>query len=87
MFYGASTIPRDDKSAVGSILSKMTKYVEMFGEGAIVFMNGCGAKLAAELDSIGVTALACYGNDDIDLSAVKRDQRTWCADENGKILP
>jgi len=87
MFYGASTIPHDNKSAVGSILGKMGKYVELFGTGAIVFMQGCGEQLAAELDEIGVTALTVVGNDDIDLSAVERHQRTWCANQNGDILP
>lgn len=86
MFYGASTIPHDDKSAVGNILSKMRKYVELYGEGAIVFMQGCGDRLASELAEIGVTALSCTGID-INLSPVKRHQRTWCADQNGNILP
>lgn len=87
MFYGASTIPHDDRSAVGSILSKQKKYVKLFGEGAIVFSQGCGERLAVELDAIGVTALGCIGNPDIDLQDLKRHQRTWCGDKNGNILP
>ena len=87
MFYGASTIPHDNRSAVGCILSKMTKYVQLYGEGAIVFSKGCGARLAEDLDKIGVTALSCIGNKDIDLSALRHHQRTWCGDANGNILP
>ena len=87
MFYGASTIPHDGRSAVGSILSKQKKYVKLYGEGAIVFSQGCGEKLAVELDAIGVTALGCIGNPDIDLKDLKRHQRTWCGDKNGNILP
>lgn len=86
MFYGASTIPPDNRSAVGSILSKMRKYVQMFGEGAIVFKEGCGDQLAEELAKIGVTALSCSDRD-IDLSGVKRHQQKWCADKKGRILP
>ena len=86
MFYGASTIPQDNKSAVGRILSKMTKYVDLFGEGAVVFMQGCGQELVNELESIGVTALDGFGNN-IDLGPVIRHQRTWCADAHGNILP
>ena len=87
MFYGASTIPHDNRSAVGCILSKMKTYVKLYGEGAIVFSQGCGAQLAAELGAMGVTALSCFGNHDIDLSDLHRHQRTWCGNQNGTILP
>lgn len=87
MFYGASTIPVDGKSAVGSILPKMKKYVKAYGPGAIVFSQGCGAKLAQELDEIGVTALNCFSQPEFDLSQVQRQQRTWCGDKKGNILP
>lgn len=86
MFYGASTIPQGDKSAVGSIVWKMKKYVKLYGEGAIVFSQGCADKLARELEEIGVTALSCF-NPDIDLCEVRRHQRTWCGDARGNILP
>lgn len=98
MFYGASTIPQindydnDDNqtvsSAVGSLLCKMRKYVAWLGPGALVFMHGCGAQLAQQLDDIGVTALACFGNDDdLDLRPVWNHQKTCCADAGGRILP
>ena len=87
MFYGASTIPHDEKSAVGRILSKQKTYVKLFGEGAIVFSQGCGERLANELDAIGVTALCAIGNPDIDLQHMKRHQRKWCGDRSGNILP
>jgi hypothetical protein len=64
----------------------MRKYVDMFGEGAIVFIRGCGDRLASELADIGVTALCCASSD-IDLSEVEQHQRTWCADKQGNILP
>ncbi|CAB9521024.1 expressed unknown protein [Seminavis robusta] len=85
MFYGASTI-RDPRGAVGSIPAKMKKYVEFYGQGAIVFSQGCGDALAAELAEIGVTALNCSGNE-FDFSDLHRHQRTWCADQQGNILP
>lgn len=86
MFYGAATIPQGSKSAVGSIVPKMKKYVKLYGEGAIVFSQGCADTLARELEEIGVTALSCF-NPDIDLTELHRHQRTWCGDANGNILP
>jgi hypothetical protein len=87
MFYGASTLPLNDKkSAVGSILPKMKKYVELYGQGAIVFLQGCGELLASELAKIGVMALCCTSTD-FDMTEVERQQRTWCADKHGNILP
>ena len=86
MFYGASTIPPDSKSAVGCVLPKMKKYVASFGPGCVVFMQGCGEGLATELDEIGVTALSCLGTS-VNLKAVHAHQKTWCADKNGNILP
>jgi hypothetical protein len=84
MFYGASTIPHGSMGAVGSVLPKAKKYVKEFGEGAIIFMQGCGDQLAADLAEIGVTALDCSGA--VSLKNVQQHQRTWCADENGVIL-
>jgi hypothetical protein len=85
MFYGASTIPHGTPSAVGSILPKAKKYVEEFGEGAIVFMYGCGDRLAADLAEIGVTVLECSGT--VSLKKVHEHQRKWCANQKGEILP
>ena len=86
MFYGASTIPPDKKSAVGSILPKVKQYVKLYGEGAIVFSQGCGAKLAQELADVGVTALSCF-SPEFDMTELHNQQRTWCGDKNGNILP
>ena len=88
MFYGASTIPRGKKGgAVGTILDKAQKYVDMFGTGAIVFMMGCGQVLADQLREIGVTAVDCSSHEDFDLRPVHDHQRTWCANDKGEILP
>jgi hypothetical protein len=65
MFYGASTIPIDGKSAVGNLLLTATKYVDKFGPGAIVFCGGCGDQVAAKLKEAGVIALDA---DAVDLS-------------------
>jgi len=86
MYYGASSIPHGSKGAVGSVLATAQKYVDNFGEGAIVFMMGCGEKLAAEMNDIGVSVLDCSGNT-VSLDQVHDHQRTWCANENGQILP
>ena len=85
MFYGASTIPHGTMGAVGGLLATAKKYVEEFGEGGMVFLQGCGDQLAADLAEVGVTALDCSGT--VSLKTVQQHQRTWCADENGLILP
>ena len=88
MFYGASTIPRGKKGgAVGQVLDKAQKYVEMFGTGAIVFMMGCGQVLGDQLREIGVTVVDCSSHEDFDLRPVHDHQRTWCANDEGEILP
>ena len=86
MFYGASTIPHGSKGAVGKVLSTARKYFKNHGEGAILFMMGCGDKLAADLNDAGVSVLDCAGNT-VCLHPVHDHQRTWCADEKGQILP
>jgi hypothetical protein len=86
MYYGASSIPHGSKGAVGCVLERTQKYVAKFGEGAILFMMGCGDKLAAEMNAIGVSVLDCSGNT-ISLDPVHDHQRTWCANEKGQILP
>jgi len=86
MFYGASSIPHGGSGAVGSILSQAQKYVDKFGEGALLFMMGCGQQLAADLNKIGVSVLDCDG-DTVSLDKVHDHQRTWCANEKGHILP
>ena len=87
MFYGASTIEHDNKSAVGCLLATARKYVRVYGQGAMVFMHGCGDRLAAELAHAGVIALDCTSDKTVLLDVVERHQRTWCADRNGNILP
>jgi hypothetical protein len=86
MYYGASSIPHGSKGAVGTVLATAQKYVDNFGEGAMVFMMGCGEKLAAEINDIGVSVLDCSGNA-VSLDQVHDHQRTWCANEKGRILP
>jgi hypothetical protein len=60
--------------------------VKLHGEGAIVFSQGCGEGLALQLAEIGVTALSSSSNE-FDFSNLQRQQRTWCADQHGNILP
>jgi hypothetical protein len=86
MFYGASTIAHDGKSAVGCLMATARKYVNVYGQGAMVFMQGCGARLASELAEVGVVALDCNGKT-VSLETVEDHQRTWCGDKNGNILP
>jgi hypothetical protein len=87
MFYGASTIELDGKSAVGCLLATARKYVKVHGKGAMLFMYGCGDRLAHQLKEEGVLVLDCSGNlNGLDLTAVQEHQRTWCANSNGTIL-
>mmetsp|Transcript_15941 Transcript_15941/g.36774 ORF Transcript_15941/g.36774 Transcript_15941/m.36774 type:complete len:426 (+) Transcript_15941:161-1438(+) len=86
MYYGASTIPHGGSGAVGSVLAQAQKYVDHFGEGAFLFMMGCGEQLAADLNDIGVSVLDCSGST-VALDKVHDHQRTWCANEKGHILP
>jgi hypothetical protein len=86
MFYGAFTIAQDGKSAVGCLMKTAKKYVRVYGQGAMVFMQGCGDRLAAELAEVGVIALDCSGNT-VSLGIVEDHQRTWSGDQNGNILP
>lgn len=86
MFYGASTIPTGTNGAVGRVLPKVNEYVQKFGEGAIVFMYGCGDRLANELSALGVTALDASAIHGKLMEQVHEHQRTWCA-KDGIILP
>ncbi|KAL3919763.1 MAG: hypothetical protein SGARI_007122 [Bacillariaceae sp.] len=49
MYYGASTIPAGSAGAVSTLMATAQKYVTMFGNGAMVFMQGCGDSLAKDL--------------------------------------
>lgn len=84
MFYGASCIAVDSASAVGTVLATAQKYVNLYGGGAMVFMYGCGEKMAELLWERGVLALDASP---LDVSRVEKHQRTWCANKNGLILP
>ena len=90
MFYGASTIEHDGKSAVGTVLGTARKYVRVHGSGAMIFLYGVGERLAAELAAEGVTAMDGSSGDcrhnGVDLSDLWAQQRTWCAAKNGTIL-
>ena len=86
MFYGASTIPYNSKGAVGALLRTAKKYVNDFGPGAMIFMQGCGDRLAADLRREGVIVLSA-DNGVVDLRRVKAHQRSWCANKRGDILP
>ena len=86
MYFGASSIPHGSKGAVGSIMKTAQRYVNQFGNGAFVFMMGCGDKLAGELNEIGISVLDCSGNT-VSLEEVHEHQRTWCANQKGEILP
>jgi hypothetical protein len=86
MMYGSSTIPQNNKCAVGKILKTAQKYVKWFGPGALCFMHGCGESLAAELALIGVMALDCSSREAVNIDAVEAHQRTWCGDKNGQIV-
>lgn len=84
MFYGASSLAMNSKSAVGNILEKAQKYVGLYGTGAMVFMYGCGKEMAEWLLERGVVALDAHP---LDVRQVESHQRTWCANKSGMILP
>jgi len=86
MFYGASTISAGTNGAVGTILPKVTRYVEAFGPGAIIFMHGCGDQFAKELSAVGVTALSASAVPKRFMKNVWDHQQTWCS-KDGLILP
>lgn len=93
MFYGASTIEPDGRSAVGAILEKCRRYVDLYGAGAVVFLYGCGDKLASELAEIGVSVIDSGGargnpssRNHLSLRAMQEHQRSWCGDNDGNIL-
>jgi hypothetical protein len=87
MFYAASSIKQNKHNgAVGNLMASAKKYVALFGPGAMIFMYGCGDRLAAELWQVGVIALDCSGTT-VALRMVQEHQRTWCANDQGVILP
>lgn len=87
MFYAASTIPQNNKSAVGCLHRTASKYVRHFGTGAIIFMQGYGDRIGDELLAMGALPLDCSGSLNVLLETVEAHQRTWCADQKGNILP
>ena len=83
MFYGASSIPEDGKSACGKLVSIAEKYVKHYGPGMMVFSYGCGKELAHQLNNKGVLVMDASP---LDLSDMKGFLKTWCADSKGRIL-
>eukprot|EP00568_Trieres_chinensis_P003442 CAMPEP_0183301774 /NCGR_PEP_ID=MMETSP0160_2-20130417/7787_1 /TAXON_ID=2839 ORGANISM="Odontella Sinensis, Strain Grunow 1884" /NCGR_SAMPLE_ID=MMETSP0160_2 /ASSEMBLY_ACC=CAM_ASM_000250 /LENGTH=198 /DNA_ID=CAMNT_0025464453 /DNA_START=27 /DNA_END=623 /DNA_ORIENTATION=- len=84
MFYGASSIPQGENSAVGNLMKTANKYVKLYGPGAMVFSFGCGGELARKLGALGVAALDAHP---LELKRMEQHQRTWCGDKEGRILP
>jgi hypothetical protein len=87
MFYGASIIEQDNKSAVGCLMHTAKKYVNLFGPGAMVFIHGCGDRLTMELRNEEVLALDSTSLEGIDLSRLDAFMRTYCSDAHGEVLP
>lgn len=87
MFYGASSIEHDNKSAVGCLLATAQKYTRVHGGGAMLFLYGVGDRLASQLNEVGVLALDCFSDrNHVDLTALQNHQLSWCADKDGNIL-
>lgn len=87
MFYGASTIKQDNRSAVGCLLQTAKKYVSVFGPGAMVFLWGCGDRLAAKLNNEQVMVLDVRGLETLDLDKFIEHMKTWCGDSSGELMP
>jgi hypothetical protein len=87
MFYGASTIEQDNRSAVGRLLETAKRYVHSFGPGAMVFLWGCGDRLAAQLNNEQVMVLDVRGLETLDLDEFIDYMRTWCGDSSGELMP
>ena len=85
MFYGASTIEKSN-NAVGSLHKKAKKYVDKFGRGAFIFYNGYGDGLEALLLEENVILLDAFASP-VELRCVFEHQQTWCANNDGEILP
>ena len=85
MFYGASTIEHGDAGAVGSIRTQVKRYVDVYGEGAIVFYNGCGDRLASEFADMGISVLDCFGPASVNIGRALAHQKKWCG-KKGQIL-
>ncbi|KAJ1452931.1 hypothetical protein M885DRAFT_525611 [Pelagophyceae sp. CCMP2097] len=83
-FYAASTIPRDRGTICASLVRTASKYNAAFGAGAFVFSYGCGADLAAALEEFSVL---CLDGSSVGMARVFLQQRTWCANAAGEILP
>lgn len=87
MFYGASVIAQDNRSAVGCLLQTARKYVRIFGPGVMVFAQGCGVDLASLLEAEGVYVVDCSDRSTVELTHMRDHMRTWCGDSNGRLLP
>jgi len=83
MYYGASI--HDGASNNGkAILSTARKYVENYGPGAFVFLYGCGSTLKGQLSDMGISVL---DSGPLNLTKMEDQQRRWCANESGRLLP
>ena len=51
----------------------------------MVFCDGCGAALAAQIEALGPVIV--LDDSPLDLAAVHAQQRTWCGTPEGDILP
>jgi hypothetical protein len=87
MFYGASTIAQNNRSAVGCLLQTARKYVKLHGPGAMVFIYGCGDQLTTELNNEHVMVLDCSSKDTVQLDGVDAHMRTYCCDSTGELMP
>lgn len=81
---GAPIAPQDGASAVGKLLQTAERYVRQLGPGVMVFAHGCGEELAFQLWQRSVLVVDARP---LDLSGVYSQQRTWCANAAGHILP
>ena len=86
MFYGASSIPSNNKkSAVGNLIPTAQKYVSLYGPGAMIFIHGCGDQLSYTLWNEHVITLDAQHM--ISLDIVNDYMKTYCSDKKGDILP
>ena len=59
-------------------------YRRRHGPGAVVFAYGAGEQLARSLLQMGIIVLDCGP---IQMESLQAHLQSWCADENGIILP
>jgi len=83
--YGASSLStHNNNSTLGCIQEKSQMYRRRHGPGAVVFAYGAGEQLARSLLQMGIIVLDCGP---IQMESLQAHLQSWCADENGIILP